>query len=265
MDPKSHTNTPTNIPLPCYILDRSTFTNYDFAFNLPEKNKYGGVAILALKQIYEITINPDLKLIKSCSCTKCQVEDLWLNVSCQGKNFTIGTLYRHPNGKIDHFIDQLTTVMNKIPTNNTTIIGGDINIDLLNISNESVLNYASLLMSYGFVPKIHLPTRITDHTCTLIDHIFLRLPKKYSDIITYSGCIFSDISDHLPLLLGLSLTNRPSISRPFIRIINDKTLQNFKNACQNFDWNIMNTYIKGGIVVKMGINLPKQVDCVNQR
>ena len=222
---------------------QSTFPNYNFESDIPKQNNYGGVAILALRHIYDITINPDLKLIKTCNCTKCQVEDLWLNVSCQGKKFTVGTLYRHPNGKIDHFIDQMTTSVNKIPKSNTCIIGGDLNIDLLNISNESVLNYASLFMSCGFVPKIHLPTRITDHTCTLIDHIFLRLPNKYNDIQTFSGCIFSDISDHLPLILGLSLINRPSIKRAFVRIANKKTQEKFKKKCEDFDWGILNMEI----------------------
>ena len=220
---------------------KSTFPNYQFEYDLPKNNNYGGVAILALNQIYDITINPDLKLVKTCNCSKCQVEDIWLNLSCNDKKYTIGAIYRHPNGSIKHFSEQLAESINQTPPNSTCIVGGDINIDLLNISNEQVLNYATLFMSCGFVPKINLPTRITDHSCTLIDHIFLRLPNKYKDISTHSGCIFSDISDHLPLFLGLTLENKPSNNRPFVRIINDRTIEIFKNKCKTYNWDTLDS------------------------
>ena len=212
---------------------KSTFPEYHSENNLPENNTYGGVAILALENRYEVTINSDLKMIKTCNCSKCQVEDIWLNISCAGKNFTVGAIYRHPNGNIEHFTDQLSLSVNKMPTNDTCIIGGDINIDLLNISKEQVLNYATSILSVGFIPKIYLPTRITDTTCTLIDHLFLRLPHKYNDTKTQSGCIFSDISDHLPLILSLSLIHRPIIKRLFVRIINERILEIFKEKCKN--------------------------------
>ena len=218
---------------------KSTFPNYTAEFVLPKCSSYGGVAILALDNTYEMTVNTDLNITKACNCAKCQIEDIWLDITCEGKKFTVVAIYRHPNGNIEHFTQQLALSLHKVPTDNICLIGGDININLMDITKDLVLNYVTLFMSLGFVPKIYLPTRITDHTCTLIDHIFLRLPKKYHEIYTYSGCIFSDISDHLPIILAISFINRPSAKRPYVRIINERTLNNFKVKCENHNWAVM--------------------------
>ena len=184
---------------------KNTFPNYDFECDLPERNKYGGVAILTNNETFKMNIQENLKIKKTCDCTKCQVEDLWVNITDGNKNiYTVGVIYRHPNGNIKHFTEQLVTVISKIPKNRSCIIAGDINIDLLNISHSDVLDYATLFMSFGFTPKIHLPTRITDNSCTLIDHIFLRLASCDKLANTFSGSVFSDISDHMPVFLGMS-------------------------------------------------------------
>ena len=47
-----------------------------------------------------------------------------------------------------------------------------------------------------------------------------------------------------------------------IKKISNQIILRFANLNKNE--NVV-TFFKGGIVVKMGINLPKQVDCVNQR
>ena len=59
------------------------------------------------------------------------------------------------------------------------------------------------------------PTRITDHTATLIDHIYTNTPEK---LIT-SGICLADISDHLPVFCTMANTlptnNEPRFFRDF--------------------------------------------------
>ena len=77
------------------------------------------------------------------------------------------------------------------------ILGGDINIDLLKANLTSTQNYLDTMLSYNLIPSIIIPTRFTDRSTTLIDHIFIRLPKlKLNNMIT-SGNFITDISDHL--------------------------------------------------------------------
>ena len=75
---------------------------------------------------------------------------------------------------------------------------GDININLLNFESCSITEYfINTLSSYYILPQILQPTRITKHTATLIDNIFL----CSIDHITISGNLIYDITDHLPNFL----------------------------------------------------------------
>jgi hypothetical protein len=75
---------------------------------------------------------------------------------------------------------------------------GDFNINLLNFDSHSLSeNFINTLSSYFFQPHILQPTRITSHTATLIDNIFLNT----LDYSTISGHLLCDISDHLPNFL----------------------------------------------------------------
>ena len=53
------------------------------------------------------------------------------------------------------------------------------------------------MSSFCFQPQILQPARITDHSATLIDKIFLNLMEHF----TISGNVIYDISDHLPNFL----------------------------------------------------------------
>ena len=65
------------------------------------------------------------------------------------------------------------------------------------------------------MPIITKPTRITDHTATLIDHIYTNTPEK----LIKSGLCLADISDHLPVFCTMAHTlptnNEPRFSRDF--------------------------------------------------
>ena len=52
-----------------------------------------------------------------------------------------------------------------------------------------------MLLDLGYMPLVTKATRITDHTATLIDHIYTNVPQK----ITKAGICSADITDHLPV------------------------------------------------------------------
>ena len=53
---------------------------------------------------------------------------------------------------------------------------GDLNINLLNFEDyQTTEEFISTVISYDFLPHILQPTRITDHTATLIDKFSLIL------------------------------------------------------------------------------------------
>ena len=96
-------------------------------------------------------------------------------------------------------------------------------------------DYFTSLSSNNFIPYISTPTRITDTSATLIDHIFTK-PKHHSAAIL-AGNLISDLSDHLPNFLTWEDTScAPSNNRPLTRLFSDKNKGKFRQHLDSVDW-----------------------------
>ena len=58
-----------------------------------------------------------------------------------------------------------------------------------------------MMFKYSLFPKITLPTRFSNHSASLLDNIYCKIGENTLD--TVSGILFTGISDHLPVLLGI--------------------------------------------------------------
>ena len=114
------------------------------------------------------------------------------------KSLIIGNVYRPPNNTnslYQDFTNEFIPILQR--ANCETIIAGDFNIDLLKINNNATLgNYFNSVIAQSFFPLITLPTRFSDHNCTLIDNFLCKLKRSY--LPSTSGILVSRISDHLP-------------------------------------------------------------------
>ena len=90
-----------------------------------------------------------------------------------------------------------------------------------------------ILISYGFLPLIDKPSRITNSTSTLIDNIFSNNVHKCS---FENGLIYSYISDHLPIFAIQPLDKQPYVNMETKRQINQKNINYFKERLQETDW-----------------------------
>ena len=73
------------------------------------------------------------------------------------------------------------------------LLTGDFNIDLIKYDTDiNGQNIVDTTGNHGFVQIISRPTRITDHSTTLIDHIYT---NRVSHVIR-SNVITLDLSDH---------------------------------------------------------------------
>ena len=117
------------------------------------------------------------------------------------KNIVTGCIYRHPRHNFKDFMHYLENCLIKLTKENKEIyLCGDFNIDLLKIeNNQNYQLFYNMLCSFGFLPKIVQPTRVTDHHSTLIDNIFS------NNLIdeTKSGNIFLSLSEHLSKFLTM--------------------------------------------------------------
>ena len=140
---------------------------------------YGGVGIYVSSNIDNVLVLDNIAVEKTCLCPKCEIEFLFINFSYMHENYVIGVIYRHPNGIVNHFVNDLENTLVKFDNKTTMIIAGDMNIDLIKFENDNTINYLTALLSNQYFPYVTLPTRITDFSATCIDHIFVRFTKNH--------------------------------------------------------------------------------------
>ena len=155
------------------------------------------------------------------------------------KSLIIGNVYRPPNNTntlYQDFTNEFIPILENLQRANCeTIIAGDFNIDLLKINNNATLgNYFNSVVAQSFFPLITLPTRFSDHNCTLIDNFLCKLNRSY--LPSTSGILVSRISDHLPYFTFFNLLtskrNEPSKSVK-IQTWNAECIHHFQTELNN--------------------------------
>ena len=230
-----------NIPSRAIMLKQ---LGYESKFEMPTLAR-GGVGLLFNENI-DLVDRPDLKITPNIiKGKKLEVENIWYQTKSVNPkhDYIIGVIYRHPGGTVDcltDFSDQLKETMSKINTEKTKcIIAGDLNIDGLKIENSNPTKYFfNNILEENFIPSITLPTRITETSVTLIDHLLINeeVIKSQSDILT--GNLFEDISDHLPNFIFIKHAEKSkNQKRKRVRIFGDTNMAEFNNKLRNSDWN----------------------------
>ena len=128
----------------------------------------GGTAIYVNRNFNSFERN-DLKINNE------EYESVWIEINNKGsKSIICGCLYRHPSNNSKEFLSYLEKCLSQLTKENKEVyICGDFNFDLLNLENNHICQeFYNLLCSYGFLPKIIQPSRITDYHTSLIDNIF---------------------------------------------------------------------------------------------
>ena len=155
------------------------------------------------------------------------------------KSLILGNVYRPPNNTntlYQSFTNEFIPILENLQrSNRETIIAGDFNIDLLKINNNATLgNYFNSVVAQSFFPQITLPTRFSDHNCTLIDNFLCKLKRSY--LPSASGILVNRISDHLPYFTFLnfltSKRNGPSRSIK-IQTWNAECIHHFQTELNN--------------------------------
>ena len=219
------------------------FPDYWFEHVPPNNSTKGGVGIYITKDIpkQDYEIMEDIQLRKGCDCVQCNFESLFVYVKYCKIEYMIAGVYRHPNGKVPHFNEALGEALNKCPRQYVSIIASDNNIDIMNFNEKNVSEFVNTMLELKFLPYITLPTRITPHSATCIDHIFIRLPAKKMQWNVTSGLFYCSISDHLPNFVSIKTDSIKSTKRPKIRLYGKQNCSNFRNLMTTFDWNSIYT------------------------
>lgn len=158
------------------------------------------------------------------------------------RNIIVNCTYRTPGSDLQIFTEHIELMLKKVNNKKSIFLCGDLNIDLLKYNdNKGTKTFVDMMFSIGLYPLIDKPTRITDHSATLIDNIF----TNELDHNISSGLLISDISDHLPIfaICKYSEIKRTSIKKyTFTRKSDENCIIALKNELLVQDWNnVMDT------------------------
>ena len=252
---------------------------YNLVTRLPSCSVHGGVCIY-LKDNLNYRI---LDLSGNSDIWDGQFLEVNVNENSPNQNFqnlkpnkklVIGNIYRPPRNNIENlrtFVNDINTVLDKLQNLRCeAIILGDFNIDLLKLNEkEYVQDYFEAFLSNGFIPKITFPTRVTDHSSTLIDNAFVKISTDYSK--TTAGILKHRLSDHHPYFVSLDYIKLKETSCRYIEIypndnaslnrfrsaVNDLNLSSKLNMSNNTDPNcnykIFSTHLNDAIKIYLPI------------
>ena len=169
--------------------------------------------------------------------------------NCKSKNRSVILLntYRSPSRKPLKFNVALEHILQKLGRfkNKHALVIGDFNIDLIKYESDNhAQNLIDCTSKFGFAQTISRPTRVTDHSATLIDHIYSNMIHK----VISSNVITTDLSDHLATSVFISLDthyDRTILHLPTdngqchdYRIFNESNNLKFKELIHNETWEL---------------------------
>ena len=184
----------------------------------------GGIGIY-VKDTLEYIVRQDLSIF-----IPHVLESLFVEIGHGKKKIIIGTVYRpntYPKADIDVFIHTMNELQHILDRENSDVyIMGDINLDLLKFSSHGkTCEYLENTLSNGFLPLITKPTRISEYTATLIDHIYV----KKQELDFTSGIVISDVSDHFAIFSIIKQVRNGEHSNSLHKSIRSFTADNIDN------------------------------------
>lgn len=156
------------------------------------------------------------------------------------KKLIIGEIYRPPNTNIENFCTKMEHVMKKLDAENASCyFMGDFNINLLNYENHTNTNdFLDSMFAHGYIPLISRPTRVTEFTATLIDHIYTNALNTLDEGMYLNGIMYCDISDHFPVfhICKSCIKKKEGKTVVYRQVANEKNLIRFKQELDKTKW-----------------------------
>lgn len=104
--------------------------------------------------------------------------------------------------------------------------------------DSSTHQFLDLFITSSYTPTIFKPTRITNHSATLLDNVFTNHPEK----VVQTGILISDVSDHLSpfIILGhQQASTKKESTFTYKRSIHEDGIAKFYTLLQSLEWNYL--------------------------
>ena len=124
--------------------------------------------------------------------------------------------------------------MTKINPERETFIFGDFNICLLNKLSALCKRYQNILTMFDFKQLINVPTRVTQTSSTLIDHLISNCEERVSQ----SGVFRLGLSDHFLIHFTRKIVRHSVNQESIVKIRSMKTYSkdDFIDKLNNANW-----------------------------
>ena len=211
--------------------------DYEIIANNRQTAKGAGTAILTCKNIPYRLRNDLVEFQEK------DAEMTYIELSTKvGKSIVLGSLYRSPNTQESLLVNHITKTTNIVKSekpNKQLVMGMDHNLDLLKSDIHTLTRkLLDSILNADMLLTITRPTRIMQHSATLIDNIFLsdQLQRNFN-----SAIIVDDISDHLPCIALMKQTHTTDKSPLEFesRSLTLTKIDCIKNKLLQIDWNGM--------------------------
>ena len=179
-------------------------------------------------------------------------EGQFLEIYIDKKKLTLGNIYRPPKNTTENYKTFSLEFQNCLKMlHGEVLIAGDFNIDLLKLNDiHTIHEYLESIISSGYIPKITLPTRLSENRRTLIDNFLCKISNNFSR--TTAGILNYNLSDHQPYFICLDYLKRHQTIPRYIHIktnsqeaidnINGYLTECYTNWNQNSTINIHENY-----------------------
>ena len=203
-----------------------------------DSGKGGGLAIYIKNDKFEsASICVVNSLCEAISTERGEFLFVEIDTGPKSKNIIVGNFYRSPAHTPTVFIQCFNDILESLKkhSNKHILLMGDANIDYIKYDIcPHAKEIFDVVSQHGLIPVISRPTRIIDHSMTLIDHI-------YSNSITNfkaSGIILNPFADHLGVYIKLNIM--PQKLRPCETYtytdFSERNMKKFENLISNTDW-----------------------------
>ena len=195
----------------------------------------GGERSLAIQNKISYKARNDLEHFDS------EMESLFIEIDSSVVSTTndivIGVIYRMPDSSVVVFNERINDIMNTIQRENKTCyLLGDLNIDFLKCDgHKPTSDFLDTIYSHKLFPLITKPTRVTNHSAILIDHILTNDFGAFSS--HFQGILCSSFSDHYAVFHVTSScsANDCSDKCTLRRDMKPVNVQKFVNKIQTLD------------------------------
>ena len=163
-------------------------------YKLYHKNTYtsaGGAAIFLVD-------NLNVKQLNNFNLVIADVKDVWLEISDNtNKSLIVGTICRHSRNDLSKFECAFVKIITSMKAKQKYLVFGDFNINSLKVDSSAVIdNYFNHLRNWRWIQLIDKPTRVTQSSSTVIDHIYTNSTLLNA---VEPAVIYHDMTDHLPI------------------------------------------------------------------